>query len=140
MATFERQLATAPESERDYELWLQHAAGKIIFEDARAYAAERIPADASPEARKVALSAIDDALYGIMMIAEGVSGRLENSTDQVHLALFVRHLRFDRSGDQHLVSEFDLAMGDGLCMGFHGWVEGDFGRAPVLVPEEATTT
>ena len=34
-----------------------------------------------------------------------------------------------------VVSEVNLRTGDGMCMGYHGWLEGDFGKHPVAVPK-----
>ena len=42
MATWQHQLVDPPTEPRARELWLQHAAGFIIFEDVRRYAMERI--------------------------------------------------------------------------------------------------
>jgi hypothetical protein len=32
-----------------------------------------------------------------------------------------------------LLLEVDLRQGDGMCMGYHGWLEGDYGKHPVAV-------
>lgn len=63
MATWEHELVGPPSKPRALELWLQHAAGFILFE-----------------------------------------------------------------------SELDLRQGDGMCIGYHGWREGDFGKHPIAVP------
>ena len=42
MATWQHELIDPPTESRARELWLQHAAGFIVFEDARRYAMERI--------------------------------------------------------------------------------------------------
>ena len=34
-----------------------------------------------------------------------------------------------------VVAAIDLREGDGMCMGYHGWREGDFGKHPVAVPK-----
>jgi hypothetical protein len=31
-------------------------------------------------------------------------------------------------GDGGLVEELDLFKGDGMCMGYHGWKQDDYGR------------
>jgi hypothetical protein len=36
---------------------------------------------------------------------------------------------------QQTISDCDLADGDGMCMGFHGWRDGDFGQNPVVESE-----
>jgi hypothetical protein len=34
--------------------------------------------------------------------------------------------------DGQLVESLDLRDGDGMCMGYHGWIDGDFGSDPVV--------
>lgn len=82
MASYEFELTAAPTEERAYELWLQHAIGFILFEDVRGYARGEIAPDLSPEARGAAEKGIDDALYGLMMVLDGVSGTLANRAEQ----------------------------------------------------------
>ena len=69
-------------------------------------ALERVPATASAECQDIARQAALDAIYGVLMLLDGVA-------------------------DSELPCEgIELAPdGDGLCMGFHGWVEGDFGES-----------
>lgn len=130
MAASEHELSAVPKDKRARELWIQHAAGFILFEDARGYARQQIDPRLSPEARAAVEKGIDDALYGLMMIADGVSGRLSNAANEVHLAMLVRHVRQRADGDSEVVEEVDLAYGDGMCMGMAGWVQGDFGAHP----------
>ena len=70
MASNQYELATPPENPGALELWLQHAAGRIFFEDMRGYAIERIDSQLLPEARAAAQKGIDDAVYGLMMIID----------------------------------------------------------------------
>ena len=123
------KLATPPPAGRARELWLQHAAGAILFSDVRGYAVGRLDPKLDRSSREIALRAIDDALYGVMMVAEGVSGGLANDLHRVALSLSVR---LEEKGK--VVERLDLADGDGVCMAFHGWKEGDFGGTPVLAP------
>lgn len=134
MAAFEHKLSSVPKDKRARELWIQHAAGFILFEDARGYARENIDPRLKPEVRAAVEKGIDDALYGLMMIVDGVSGRLSNATNEVHLAMLVRHMKKRANGDSELVEEVDLAYGDGMAMGMAGWLEGDFGEHPPAKP------
>lgn len=70
MAT--KELSNPPKDDRSRELWLQHAAGAIIFEDIRTYAFQRIPKDLSPQIQEYIRAGIDDAVYGLMMVLDGV--------------------------------------------------------------------
>jgi len=75
MSTNDSELAPPPTEPRRRELWLQQAAGFILFEDARSYVRDRIEPGLDGPARQAAERAIDDAFYGLMMIVDGVTGR-----------------------------------------------------------------
>jgi hypothetical protein len=134
MASYQYTLTTPPEDERAHELWIQHAAGFILFQDSRAYAIAQIDPTLEPAVRDAVVKGIDDALYGLMMIVDGVSGCLGNDKDEISLSMHVRHLRKTPSGESALVQELDLQDGDGMCMGIHGWRAGDFGKNPPAEP------
>ena len=132
MASYQRILQTPPEELRALELWLQHAAGQILFEDVRAYALEKMASGLSEEACVAAEKGINDALYGLMMVIDGVSGTIANQVQHVELNVQARLVDSQRS---NVVAAIDLKDGDGMCMGYHGWLEGDFGAHPVAVPK-----
>ena len=101
--------------------------GRHVMAASREYAFEQIPKSATPKERELAEKAAVDAIYGMMMLLDGVS---ESRIDQEHLARYVLLSRIFPSGQSEPVDEFELAPdGDGLCMGFHAWVAGDFGKA-----------
>jgi hypothetical protein len=137
MATWQYELVDPPSESRARELWLQHAAGFIVFEDVRRYAMERIEPGLSPEAIAAAKKGIDDAVYGLMMLIDGVSGGISNANHNVVIDFVVRLARREGSDNDGLLSEVELRQGDGMCMGYHGWLEGDFGKHPVAVPRPA---
>jgi hypothetical protein len=124
MATWQYELSEPPQSERDRELWLQHAAGFILFEDVRQYAIQQIDPTLSGEAQAAARQAIDNAVGGLMQVIDGVTGGLNNSSHQVYIDFVVRLAPANNDG---VLSAVDLRQGDGMCMGYHGWLEGDFG-------------
>ena len=134
MASGDFELAPLPPPGRGRNLWLQHAAGFILFEDVRNYARQKIAPGLDEPARAAALKAIDDALYGLMMVIDGVADPLSNAEHAVRLAVTVRV--DETSGAEKPVLQFNLADGDGMCMGFHGWREGDFGENPVVLQIE----
>jgi hypothetical protein len=129
MATWEHELLDAPTEARARELWLQHAAGFIVFEDVRRYAMERIDPALTGESRAAIQKGIDDAVYGLMMVIDGVSGGLSNANHSISIDFIVRLAA--RGNAEKVESEVDLRRGDGMCMGYHGWLEGDFGKNPV---------
>jgi hypothetical protein len=55
MATHQHELSSPPKGERARELWLQHAAGFVVFQDCRAYAIERIDPKLDAKARTAAI-------------------------------------------------------------------------------------
>lgn len=67
-----------------------------------------------------------------MMVIDGVTGSLRNDTQAVELSVTARLLETD-SGD--VVAEVDLREGDGMCMGYHGWLDGDYGEDLVAIPK-----
>jgi hypothetical protein len=116
MPSWEHTLATAPTDPRSRELWLQHGAGFILFQDIREYAITRLDPSLDEPARAAAIKGIND----------GVSGRLGDGTRTLELDVRVRL----REGDA-IVAELPLSEGDGMCMGYHSWLNGDFGEDPV---------
>jgi hypothetical protein len=134
MATWQHELVAPPTEPRDRELWLQHAAGFIFFEDVRRYAIERIDPALNDEARAAVKKGIDDAVYGLMMVIDGVAGGLSNASHSVYVDFIVHLAARGNSMDGGVLSDVDLRQGDGMCMGYRGWLEGDFGENPVSVP------
>jgi hypothetical protein len=133
MATYQYELLDPPSEPRALELWLQHAAGFIVFEDVRRYAVEQIESGLSVEATAAAKKAIDDAVYGLMMVIDGVSGGISNADYNVFIDFVVRLAKRKDGEDDRLLSEVNLGQGDGMCMGYHGWIEGDYGEDPIAV-------
>jgi hypothetical protein len=124
------ELAEPPKGERAFELWVQHAAGRILFERVRAAGLASIDPTRSAEARHEAERAVDATMYALMMLVDGASGGIANAERGIALRLVVDVIERDRTA-----YSLDLSKGDGMCMGFHGWREGDFGDAPITVPE-----
>jgi hypothetical protein len=131
MASSQLQLQPPRTEPRAFEFWLQHAAGRILFEDVRAYALENIDPGLSAESRSAAEKGVNDALYGLLMVIDGVSGTLANESQHVELSVQVQLVNDESDGD---VIALDLREGDGMCMGYHRWIEGNFGANPVALP------
>jgi hypothetical protein len=96
-------------------------------------AIDKIDPGLSPDARAAALKGIDDAVYGLMMVLDGVSGRLQNAKLAVHLKVAAQLVRREPANQGDLIADVDLFEGDGMCMGYHGWLEGDFGEDPIIL-------
>lgn len=128
-------LAPPPLDRRRRRLWLQHVAGRILFDDVRGYAINQLDAALDTGSRAAATGAIDAAMYGLMMVIDGVTGTLGNSDYRVDLRMTARML--DRRAEPHqVIDQLDLAEGDGMSMGYHGWLTGDFGEDAVVSPVE----
>jgi hypothetical protein len=140
MATWQHELADPPADPRVRELWLQHAAGFVVFEDVRRYATERIDPALPVEARAAVQKGIDDAVYGLMMVIDGVTGGISNAGHILYIDFIVCLAERGDSTADRVLSEVDLRQGDGMCMGYHGWLEGDFGENPIAVPRPDTAT
>ena len=128
------KLTNPPNEERARELWLQHAAGFILFQDMRKYAIDQIPNDTDDKTKEKVIKGIDDAVYGLMMIMDGVTGSLRNDEYSVTIENVIK---LERNGET--IQEINTFNGDGMCMGYHGWRENDFGEDdiyPVLNEEE----
>ncbi len=124
-------LTYPPEDDRNRELWLQHVAGFIIFQDMRNYAVERIPIDTTEEIKEQIIKGVDDAIYGLMMMMDGVSGTLSNDE---YLVRIESKILLEKN--EIVIQEINTLEGDGMCMGFHGWKEGDFGSNAVYTVDE----
>jgi hypothetical protein len=135
MASWKLELNHPPQEKRAFELWLQHAAGRILFEDVRGYAIERIDPNLTAEARAAVQKGIDDALYGLMMVIDGVSGGLGNDEQTVELSVSVKLLT---NKSEETAAEMTLRDGDGMCIGYHGWLEGDYGEHQVATPRSSS--
>ena len=125
-------LGPAPSDAEARRLWMQHAAGFIMFHDIGEYARSHIDVSLSPEAQQAAEQAINDALYGLMMVANGVTGGLHND----HHTLKVRVVVM-LEDDDTIIDSLDLFDGDGACMGYHLWKANDFGEDPVAIPRRS---
>ena len=115
-------LTNPPNEERKRELWLQHAAGFILFQDIRQYAIDRIPSDMDDNTKELIVKGIDDALYGLMMIMDGATGHLQNDQYAVSIENIIK-----LTSNGETIQEINTFDGDGMCMAFHGWKENDFG-------------
>ena len=128
MATSQFTLGPTPPDGRPLDLWIQHLAGFIVFEDVRGYALSRMDPDLGQQARVAAVKAVDDAVYGLMMILDGVTGAVRDDGRRVELDCVVRLV------DQaETVYELALSQGDGMSTRYHGWIDGDFGDRPVVM-------
>jgi hypothetical protein len=137
MAAWQHELVDPPAEARARELWLQHAAGFIVFEDVRRYAMERIDPALTDEARAAVQKGIDDTVYGLMMVIDGVSGAISNSSRAVYIDFIARLATRDDSEAGGVLSEIDLRQSDGMCIGYHGWLAGNFGKDPLAVPRSS---
>ena len=115
-------LANAPAEPAALDLWLQHAAGFILFEKVRAAGLATLEPNASQEIRAAVELAVDSTTYALMMQIDGVSGGLRGGGAEIALTFGVDLIKNDT-----VVANVDLRNSDGMCIGFHSWADGDFG-------------
>ena len=132
MASFNFKLSEPPSDSRQRELWLQHAIGFILFQDVREYALQQVDPLLNDDEKAAATKAINDATYGMMMVLDGVTGTLTNESQRVNLRVVAELVDTET---EDVIGSLDLMDGDGMCMGYHGWIEDDFGDTPPFATE-----
>lgn len=120
-------LAQPPTGDRARELWMQHAAGFLLFEKVRAAGLATLDETVSAETRAAVELAVDSTIYALLMQIDGVSGGLRGGEHELELTFGVQ---LTKGGSR--VAAVDLREGDGMCMGFHSWVEADFGADAIV--------
>ena len=70
-----------------------------------------------------------------MMVLDGVTDALANDSERIHCRVVAQHVRQDESDDDTVISEVDLADGDGMCTGYHRWIDSYFGSSPFVEAE-----
>jgi hypothetical protein len=117
-----------PEEAHARLIHLSNVFGRVLFDTARSPSpkdGESLPEAANTEAAAV----VDRTLYGALQVLDGVTPPIGNEDLDIEFVLTARVS--DRATGQ-LIDEIELGPnGEGLCMGFHGWVEGDFGSVPI---------
>lgn len=127
------KLCSPPSDPRGLELWMQHTAGFILFQDMREEAIKEIDSTLGADAQEAARKGIDEAFYCLMQIIDGVTGCVVNEQYELKIRTIVE-LADRETGEA--ISQVDLlSHGDGMCMGCHGWFEGDYGKSPIVEPK-----
>src|SRR3954451_65703 len=80
--------------------------GRHLLAAARDYAVDRLPADAPPGQRELAEKAALNAIYGMMMLLDGVA---DARIDEQHRAEYVLSLRVREHGRKQPVEQIELA-------------------------------
>ncbi len=120
-------MANPPSEPRALELWMKHAAGFLLFEKVRAAGLATLEQDASSDLRTAVELAVDATMYALMAQIDGVSGGLSSADQELHLTFGVELINNGAT-----LAELDLRGGDGMCMGFHGWSDNDFGKDAIV--------
>lgn len=68
------------------------------------------------------------------MVIDGVSGGISNSRYNAYIKVTAQLAECANGQDSEVLSELDLGCGDGMCMGYHRWREGDFGDDAIATP------
>jgi hypothetical protein len=111
----------------DRLIHLSNVFGRVLFDAARNPARER--ASVLPEtSRQEVLALVDDVLYAVVQVLDGVTPPIGNDQVGIEFVISAR-LRDKTTGEVSGVVELG-PNGEGLGMGFAGWVQGDFGSSP----------
>ncbi|MBS9774562.1 MAG: hypothetical protein KGV59_05330 [Tenacibaculum sp.] len=122
-----KTLKNPPENKENRELWLQNVAGVLIFNNIREYAISRINKEITKEQKSEIIKGIDDAIYGLMMMMDGVTGELKNEKYSVRIEHKIILEEYEKR-----ILELNTLNSDGMCMGFHAWKENDFGEFEIF--------
>ena len=114
-------LSNPPEKKRDKELWMQHGAGFLVFENIRKYALDKINYETDETTKAQIIKGINDTIYGLMMQMDGVFDPLEN--EEYRLELQTQIVLFKNDEVAEVINTLD---GDGMCIAYHDWLERDF--------------
>jgi hypothetical protein len=101
------------------------------MENVRRATIDQLDPQLSAEARAVATSAVDATMYQLMDVIDGVSRELTNSQYQVDIHMSVQLQRSD-AHQTRVIESMELCEGDGMSMGIHGWLNGDYGACPIV--------
>jgi len=99
-----------------------------LLEGVRNHALDNLDDELTESERAAAKSAADAALYGSMMLIDGVPTPLQGDDLRVELGFTVKLVRAG-------VVETELNLfeeGDGMCMGYHYWIADEFGDDPIV--------
>ena len=121
-------LTDPPPPGRDRHLWLNHAAGYLLMRDIRDYATSSIDSSLSAAEEAAARKAIDDTMYGLMMLLDGVPEPFRNKDLELS---FEPRFVLRSVGEDAPLETLDRKDFEGFCMGFWYWQDGDFGEYPV---------
>lgn len=108
-----------------HERWIDAANifGAQLFTTAREEQISNLSESLTERERTIAVESIDNTLYAVLMMLDGVADLKLDSKHSTEYSLMQRV--FDE--ESKLVSEIELAPnGDGLCMGFHDWKANEF--------------
>jgi len=128
------RLTDIPGDPRDFSLWMQHGVGYLLMRQVRDEMYYEIESDVAPEHHQAARSVVNDTIYKMCMLVEGIGPPLRNDTHSLEVDLVGRLV--DNSTYEYVHHE-SMFEGDGICVGYHGWMQGDFGTGrarPVADP------
>jgi hypothetical protein len=123
----EFNIGEVPEDEHSRLVHLSNAFGKLLFETVRTPARGRTLL-LDDFARAPVEELLDKQLYGVIQILDGVTYPIRNEDVEVE---FVLSARLRRRENQEVIAQVELGPnGEGLRMGYAGWLEDDFGDVP----------
>ena len=120
----EMDVGPIPEDPHARLIHLSNAFGRVLFDLARNPARERTRS-MPEEVQSQAQTLVDDVLYAVVQLVDGVTSPIGN--DQLDLQFVLSARLRDKRTRQTIELVEPGPNGEGLCIGFADWVQGDFG-------------
>ena len=127
MDDHEPELTVMPADLDDRSLWLQHAVGFEVMRRVREPARDRAAASFTGDELERAYALIDGTIYDLFMLIEGIPLSLRNADHEIIVDLVGR---VERRSDGEAITQQSMRDGDGITVGYHGWIAGDYGDRP----------
>lgn len=116
---------TVPEDSSERCLWMQSMTGLMLMTRVRQSVITDLPADLGDVARAAACKAVDDTLYSLMMLVDGIFAPVRDTAGKIgfEVDLVGRLVEPETGRVLHTESLHD---GEGACAWLVGWLEGDY--------------
>ena len=120
---------TVPEDPQERSLWMQEMTGLMLMSRVRESVINDLPDDLSDVARAAACKAVDDTLYSLMMLVDGIFAPVRDVTGKIDFDVDLVG-KLVEPGTGRVLHTESLHDGEGACAWLAGWLEGDYGDLP----------
>lgn len=120
---------TVPEDPQERSLWMQEMTGLMQMTRVRQSVINDLPDDLSAVARAAACKAVDDTLYSLMMLVDGIFAPVRDAADKIGFDVDIVG-KLVEPGTGRVLHTESLHDGEGACTWLVGWLEDDYGDLP----------